>query len=520
LPDPNKNIPSKPNLGDYRSIRSLLRTHTQNHPDKPFLEFVEDGRVLTYQEMSIIAEQFARWAHTQNLKANDRILVLSENSIENLALFFAFLSYGVTYCAINVEVNESHISEMIKRLNPSLILYDSAKPFEMFSPQSVKKWIPIDEFFSTLKGYEEGPLPDEVCLPENTAVITFTSGTSEAPKGVIHTFGNYYWIAQQTINMWKLTGSDKILEYRSISWASAHMLTLIPTIVTGGTILFAKRFSQTHFSDWIASHRPTMIIGVPTVINILLSGEHRSLGEVFSGVRFISCSTAPLMVKQHKQFEKLYGIELVQIYGMSEGGVVAGNHAGERRIGSVGRPGLYQNLKIIGLDGKKMKPGQIGEIEIGGAQTGYGYLHADHTIEIIQNKRLKTGDLGYLDEEGFLYITGREKDLIIRGGVNIAPLEIDNIICQHPAVRETASIGVPDPVYGEGIVCYIVPKPQQSITKKSLHNFCDQHLTMIKRPTDFVIIEKIPLNDRGKVDRNALRSRWSSLNNKVKRKVP
>tara|TARA_Y100001968_G_scaffold27980_1_gene21749 strand:- start:982 stop:1755 length:774 start_codon:yes stop_codon:yes gene_type:complete len=250
-----------------------------------------------------------------------------------------------------------------------------------------------------------------------------------------------------------------------------------------------------------------MVIGVPTVINMLL--EHNPTPQDISAtrqLRFMSSSTAPLMVEQHKRFEEMYGIELVQLYGMSEGGIVASNHVGERRIGSVGPSGLYQNLRIIGPNGTRLKTGEIGEIEIGGAQPAGGYLLADGTIEEIV--RLKTGDLGYIDKDGFLMITGRAKDVIIRGGVNIAPLEIDNALTAHPDVREAATIGVYDEVYGERPVSFASLRHDSKVTEEEVLAHCSIALAEFKMPSQLILIYDIPKNNRGKIDRNALSDLW------------
>ena len=338
-------------------------------------------------------------------------------------------------------------------------------------------------------------------------MLSFTSGTSAAPKGVMHRFGNYFWIADQTIDMWKLTDADRMLEFRSLSWASSHMLCLVPALRTGATILLANRFSRSRFFGWLRDFDPTMVIGVSTVINMLL--EHDPSPDDIAAtrrLRFMSSSTAPLMVEQHKRFEDTYGIELVQLYGMSEGGIVASNHVGERRIGSVGPSGLYQNLRIVGADGETLDTGAVGEIELGGAQPAGGYLHADGTFEPIG--RLKTGDLGYLDADGFLMITGRAKDVIIRGGVNIAPLEIDNALSSHPDIREAATIGVPDRVYGERPVSFAALRQGTIATPEDILAHCATALAEFKMPSEVILLDEVPKNDRGKIDRGALSELW------------
>ncbi|MDA1323578.1 MAG: fatty acid--CoA ligase family protein, partial [Proteobacteria bacterium] len=365
-----------------------------------------------------------------------------------------------------------------------------------------------DGLFAMLDSMPDNPAIDPVSEPEDRSVISFTSGTSAQPKGVLHCFSNYYAIAQHQTDRWSLTADDRILEFRSFSWASAHMLSLNPVLATGGTLLFAKRFSRSRFLGWIRDYRPTVIIAVPTVVNMLLEETMEGAAGAFEGVRFVSCSTAPLMPEQHRRFEETYNVPLTQLYGMSEGGVVAANYPDTRRMGSVGRPGLYHDITIRGADGEALPQGQIGEIETISAQHAQAYLHADGAIEAIRGRPLKTGDIGYLDEDGFLIVTGRARDVIIRGGVNIAPLEIDAVLTRHDAVAEAATFGVPDPIYGEEVASWVSLKTGRSVTPDDLATHCAAHLPDAKCPKHIEIVDAIPKNDRGKIDRNAARAAW------------
>ncbi len=500
-----------PDRAHYRDVACLIRAHAAAAPGKTFLHAIEEGRALSFAGMHTLAGQFARYFADHGIGRGDRVLVLSENTLDQVALYFATLAYGASYCTINVEVNAAHIEEMIARVGPRLVVFDT--PIEARSlPDGDFRRLSMTALFEAVRGLPAADAAAGVATgpvdPDTVAVISFTSGTSAAPKGVLHEFGNYFWIARQTIDMWKLGPADRVLEYRSFSWASSHMLTLMPCLVVGATVLFTRRFSKSGFFEWIDTHRPSVVIGVPTVVNMLLDRDGPPPGGGFDGVRFMSCSTAPLLVDQHRRFEETYGIELVQLYGMSEGGVVAGNHAGARRIGSVGPPGLYQNLAIVAPDGTGLPAGAVGEIEIGGAQNGYGYLHPGGRLERIRGRRLKTGDLGYLDEDGYLHVTGRAKDVIIRGGVNIAPLEIDNALVLHPDIVEAASIGTADPVYGEAVVSYVAPRPGAALREDSVRAHCAAVLPDFKRPRDIVICAEIPKNERGKIDRNVLRRDW------------
>lgn len=516
-------IPSAPDQSRFRTVAALMRDQAEQRPDKPFIVSIdEDGRAITFGELWRLSNRLARFLAERGIGAGGRIAVLTGNRLEMPVLYYAIQRYGAAFCTINVEVNASHVREMLARIGPDLVLWHEDLDISQYG-EADDTWVrfgacnPAGDatdggLFGTLNGYDDSA-SDDNRAPEaphgadDLCVLSFTSGTSAAPKGVMHRFGNYFWIADQTIDMWKLTEADRMLEFRSLSWASSHMLCLMPALRVGATILLAERFSRSRFFGWLRDHRPTMVIGVPTVINMLL--EHDATAEDVAAtraLRFMSSSTAPLMVEQHRRFEETYGVELVQLYGMSEGGIVASNHVGERRIGSVGPPGLYENLKIVGPTGGELPRGETGEIEIGGGQPAGGYLLADGTVEPID--RLKTGDLGYLDEDGFLMITGRAKDVIIRGGVNIAPLEIDNALAAHPDIREAATIGVPDTVYGEEPVSFASLRPGARAEPAAIRAHCADLLADFKVPKRVIVLDDIPKNARGKIDRAALQALW------------
>ena len=176
-------------------------------------------------------------------------------------------------------------------------------------------------------------------------------------------------------------------------------------------------------------------------------------------LRLMTCSTAPLTLEQWLRFEQMYGVKLLQMYGMSEAGWMCGNRHYKSKMGTVGLPALHQELEIVDAQGKPCPPGVEGEVTAGGPHCAVGYLLDDGTIEPIRGKRIKSGDLAVMDADGFIRVSGRTKDLIIRGGVNIAPLEIDEVLLEHPGVLDAAAVGVPDSIYGEEVVCYVVARP-------------------------------------------------------------
>jgi long-chain acyl-CoA synthetase len=271
----------------------------------------------------------------------------------------------------------------------------------------------------------------------------------------------------------------------------------------------AKRFSHSRFFEWIKTHGITFSAGVPTVLNMLLNKPLGYTANDVPTLRLMTCSTAPLTEQQWVQFETMYGVRLLQLYGMSEAGWVCGNRHYKFKLGTVGLPALHQEFEVVDADGKPCPAGVEGEVTAGGPQTAIGYLLDDGTIDPIRPKRIKTGDLAFLDDEGFVHISGRTKDLIIRGGMNIAPLEIDAVLLQHPGILDAAAVGVPDKIQGEEVICYVVPKGS-GLTETSVRQHCEQYLPPAKMPKQIFIVAELPKSDRGKVLRDRLREDWTA----------
>src|SRR3954451_21057793 len=200
----------------------------------------------------------------------------------------------------------------------------------------------------------------------------------------------------------------------------------------------------------------------------------------------------------------MYGVTLLQMYGMSETGWICGNRHYAKKMGTVGLPALHQELVIVDASGNECPPDVEGEITVGGPQMAIGYLLDDGSIDPVLGKRFKTGDLGMKDTEGFVRVSGPSKDLIICGGVNIAPLEIDEILLKHAGVAEAAAVGVPDKIYGEEVICYVVAKDRM-LTEASILQHCANFLPPAKTPKQVVIVAELPKSDRGKVLRDKLR---------------
>ena len=509
----------------FESIRGVLHKHCQDHPDKIALYDLEQNRSISWHSLSENAELIAKYLVSIGIRKGDRIGLLSDESLEKMIIWMGIWRLGAVVCPLNVDINAPHIQELLKTIGPKLTLQhealNEAGMTEGFDGKVMQfgswkdnplSYNDASEFFGAVAQADQSALVNTENGPDDISCIFCTSGTTSRPKCVVYNHMAYWLNGFNTIDFLGLTKDDKTLEYRSFGWNSAQVLSLMPWIVTGLSMYIAPRFSRSKFFDWIKNHELTFAAGVPTVVNMLLNEPTDFRGKDIPSLRLMTCSTAPLSPEQWKQFEEMYGVTLLQLYGMSEAGWICGNRHYKRQMGTVGPPAKHQEFLIVDTDENGCSPGTEGEVTIGGPHTCIATISPEGEWEDQRSVRMRTGDLAIIDEEGFGRVTGRTKDLIIRGGVNIAPLEIDNVLMRHPKIREAAVIGTPDKIYGEAITCYIVAKSGEKISDQEVLEHCKSSLPEFKVPTDIHLIDSLPKSDRGKVLRDDLKRLWANMN--------
>jgi acyl-coenzyme A synthetase/AMP-(fatty) acid ligase len=501
----------------YTDPNSLLEEHARRRPDKAFVESVDQGARITFGAFEALTRRFAHFLAREGVAAGDRISVLADNGIEPLVVFWGALRSGVIVNPINGEIREQHVGRILQEVAPALVFHDRQHAALAAGAGGVT-WIPLgawsapdpagDDLFARLRTVPEAPLAARPARGD-WSCLNYTSGTTDVPKGAIWTHEAYYAMSESTVDRLELGEADTILDYRHFSWSSPQILSIGPAMLTGATLVLARHFSQTRFFDWIREHRVTVAVGIPTVIHMLLARPVAVTRADLPALRFMTSSTAPLSVDKHVEFERTYGIPIVQLAGGTETGFMCGNHPGQRRLGSIGRPTLNMRVRLLDDDGREVGPGEDGEMAVSGRQMASAYWQGPGQLVPIPQDGFRNGDLARRDEEGHVYITGRRKDIVIKGGVNIAVLEITNGLLEHPDVADAATVGVEDEIYGEVPVGVAALRPGRRTTAAVLREHCAGRLAAFKVPAAVLIVDAIPRNANGKADREALRALWA-----------
>jgi acyl-coenzyme A synthetase/AMP-(fatty) acid ligase len=500
-------------------VRDWIARAAGRNPQKSWVISAEDGRAITYGELQRLTGRLAVFLRDRRIGPGDRVALLANNSIEHLACYVGVIAYGATICTIHVEMNRHHLDNILPALNPRLIVFEDGLGVDdllatVSAPRfTIGRWDETagrDTFFGAVNRCE----PSDAFLADaggrNDAVILFTSGTSARPKGVVLTFRELLANAGPTASGFGLTGDDRIYDFRSFNWCSAQTLSVLPPLERGASLIIAQQFSRSRFFAHVRTYGATIATGNPTTLGMLRNGEDLSRDAEVPKLRFITSSSAPLLTEDWRRFEERFGIRVAQGYGSSETGWIAAHPGESRRFGTVGKPLAYHDLRIVDDGGHSLKPGESGRIELGAfADNDYRYLGEDGSIRIDSRGRFKTGDLGFLDVDGYLHVTGREKELIIRGGVNISPLEIDSLLMQREDVIEVATIGIPDALYGEEVVSFVVLRPGVRVGADDLLRYCANVLPAFKAPKRILLSDALPRTERGKLDRKALVARWT-----------
>lgn len=494
------------------TLRDSVAHWARLQPHATFLIAPESRHSISYGEFELQTRQLAGLLAELGIPRGAHIGLYLQNGLQTSRLFLSVMAAGYVVTPFNLLAHENQLVWVLHHSNCAL-LFHGADQREMLAKVLPKLdrdlrclEIDSDAVHLRLAEYSQPEIDLEPASPSDSGLLMYTSGTTGTPKGVQLTHANVLHAAR-TVSVWhQLTATDRVLSSLPIYHINGQCIATITPFFSGGSIVAAQKFSASLWWDWVLEQDCSWINLVPTIIAYLLNSAESSQvhPQDLKGVRFARSASAPLPPEHHRAFEKRFGITVIEAMGMTESAsvVFCNPHDQRRRYGSPGLPcGVV--AKIVDTEGQEVDDGITGEICFSGANVMSGYYNAEEeTRKSFDTKGwLKTGDLGHRDADGFYFVTGRLKELIIKGGENIAPREIDEILLQHPAVLDAACVGIPDENYGQEIMACLILKEGSACSEEEIRTFCLERLGRFKSPKVLRFVDHLPRGPSGKVQR-------------------
>ena len=496
-----------------RNFPALVRERMQV-PDANFIRS-DDGREFTYEDYWFLSGRIANALATQSVKAGDRVAVQVGKSVEALAIFLACARLGAIFLPLNPAYAAAEVEYFVSDAEPSLIICEPEK-LEALS-KFANAVLTLDDrgggSLVELFQSQPGSFADTRTDWDDAIALLYTSGTTGKSKGALLTHGNLASNALTLAEAWGFRPQDVLIHALPIYHTHGLFTATNTVLLSGGSLLFRRKFDV----DDVISLLPqaTSLMGVPTFYTRLL-GHDALTRESVKHMRLFISGSAPLLAETHRAFEEKTGHAILERFGMTETNMNTSNpYRGERRAGTVGLPLPGIDVRVCDpVNGVLLPPGNIGMIEVRGPNVFKGYWRnpAKTVEEFRPDGFFITGDLGSFDGEGYLTISGRGKDLVITGGFNVYPKEIELEIDQFPEVLESAVVGVPHPDLGEGVTALVVLKTGHSILDEpGMIAGLQKRLAKFKVPKRIIAVPELPRNAMGKVQKSLLRQTYAGL---------
>jgi long-chain acyl-CoA synthetase len=489
------------------NLPDLLRQRVSAAPAKPFLFSEADGRQFTYAEFDQAVNRTAALLASHGVSKGDVVSLLMPNSVEYIIAYFACWKLGALAGPVNSLLKAQELSFVVSNSEAKALVIHSdfqALVDEIRSElPNLQAVIVFDHEASATSEFAGASLDFPTLTRDDDAIIIYTSGTTGKPKGCLLTHGNLIANASQISEWLGFKEDDRLLTVMPLFHMNAVSVTTLSALYAGGSTVVSPKFSATRFWKIISDYKVTSFGSVATMLSMLLSNYPDGVPEGLSTeqLRFAMCGSAPVPAEVLKRFEKTFHCLVIEGYGLSESTCRSTFNPPDhrRRAGSCGMP-IGNEMKVVDDNDNDVADGALGEIVLRGDNILKGYYKnpgANKTA--FSNGWFHTGDIGYRDAEGFYYIVDRKSDMIIRGGENIYPREIDEVLYQHPAVAAAASIGVPDTLYGEEVAAFVVLKEGQTLSEEDLIAFCRERLADYKCPKSIRFVADIPKGPTGKL---------------------
>ena len=494
---------------------NLFGVHLKN--DAPFL-YLLDGQIITYRKFLVKSAKIANTLTEMGLKPGDCVAIQVEKSPEMLNIYAACAQAGLVFLPLNPSYTVDELKYFIENSEARLFICDqkNKKDLKIIAED-------LNILIETLNNNSTGSIIDKTnSAPEyfktvarsktDLAALLYTSGTTGKSKGAMLTQANLLSNGNVLMSEWQFSKNDVLLHALPLFHTHGLFVATNVILAAGGSIMFLPKFNL----DEIIKQLPkcSAMMGVPTFYTRLLADD-RFNKKLVEHMRLFVSGSAPLLSETHIQFEKITGHRILERYGMTETNMNTSNpYNGERRAGTVGQPLPGVDLKIADPEtGKELSADQIGQIEVRGPNVfkGYWKMPKKTKAELRENGFFITGDLGKIDKDGYVHILGRDKDLIISGGYNIYPKELEEILDDQDGVLESAVIGVPHVDFGETPIAIIVQETEMTPDLIAINNNLTKSLARYKHPKKIILVDELPRNTMGKVQKNILRNEYKDL---------
>ncbi len=498
----------------FKNLRDLIEKQAERFGDKAVIRFHEED--VTYRDLDERSSRIARSLQKLGIRKGDRVCLLMDNGPEFYYVYFGIIKAGAIAGPVNCWWQTGEIQYLLNDSGAAALFVDA--PYRLHADRvrgetpALKHWIARGfdaegylSFDDLLR--EEGRVEDIPIALDDISTIVYTSGTTGNPKGVLLSHGNILTNSWQATKLADISDRDVVMCFLPLFHVNGLVITGTAPMTVGAQIVLRKGFSASDFWETVARYRVNIFSGVPTVYQILLATPGSEAVDV-SSLRYGVCGAAPMPVEAIRRFEETFNMIIVEGYGLTEGtaGATANPINGVRKIGSIGIPFAESEVRIFDEEDREVPQGEIGEIVIRGGHVMKGYFNKpEETAQTLRGGWLHTGDMAYKDEDGYLFIVDRKKEMVIRGGENIYPKELEGILFTHPKILEAAVVGVPDPIYGEEVMACVVLRPGETLGEEELRDWCRENMASYKVPRYVDFRDSLPKNIIGKILKKELR---------------
>ncbi len=476
-------------------VRALPDRRAEAAPENPCL--ADPGQELDLDNAAFLerVQRAAGLMRSHGVGEGDVVAIVLPNRAELIISIFAAWRLGAVVTPVNPALTTSETQFQLDDSQAKLVV-GGGEGLEgtLVAPEALAD-APVDE------------TPAAEVAGDTLGLLIYTSGTTGKPKGVMLTHDNLDAMCHSAADSIGITGEDHSLLVLPLFHANGIVAGTMTPLLAGGRVTISPRFEPQSFLDTIERLRPTYFSAVPAIY-AMLSALPEAASADTSSLRVVICGAAPMPAELIKRVEERFGVVLVEGYGLSEGTCAStiNPHDGVRKPGTVGLPMADQEVRCVDENGEPVPTGERGEVVISGPVVMRGYLNRpEETEKTIKDGWLHTGDVGIFDEDGYLSIVDRIKDMIIRGGENIYPKEIETVLYGADGVLEAAVIGRPDERLGEVVVAYVVLRDGSELTADDLAERCSEHLARYKQPVAIELVDELPKNPVGKIDKPTIR---------------